>query len=75
VPGRPVARRRHRDPSARGREVIVGRARLLAGRGLQIPEDPAVWCRALEETGCTTVLAAWDDEVRGAFATSSAATP
>jgi cation transport ATPase len=58
-----------------GREVIVGRARLLADRGLQIPEDLAAWCRAREETGCTAVLAAWDDEVRGAFAVTDTVKP
>ena len=39
-----------------GREVTVGRARLFADRGLQIPADLAAWCRAREQTGCTTVL-------------------
>ena len=58
-----------------GREVTVGRARLLADRGLQIPADLAAWCRAREETGCTTVLAAWDDEVRGAFAVTDTVKP
>jgi Cu+-exporting ATPase len=58
-----------------GREVIVGRARLLADRGLEIPEDLAAWCRAREETGCTTVLAAWDDEVRGTFAVTDTVKP
>jgi cation-transporting P-type ATPase A/B/Cu+-exporting ATPase len=58
-----------------GREVIVGRARLLADRGLQIPADLAAGCRAREETGCTTVLAAWDDEVRGAFAVTDTVKP
>jgi len=58
-----------------GREVIVGRARLLADRGLQIPEDLAAWCRAREETGCTTVLTAWHDEVRGAFAVTDTVKP
>jgi Cu+-exporting ATPase len=58
-----------------GREIIVGRARLLADRGLQIPADLAAWCRAREETGCTTVLAAWDDEVRGAFAVTDTVKP
>jgi len=58
-----------------GREIIVGRARLLADRGLQIPADLATWCRAREETGCTTVLTAWDDEVRGAFAVTDTVKP
>ncbi|HEY7147695.1 MAG TPA: heavy metal translocating P-type ATPase [Streptosporangiaceae bacterium] len=58
-----------------GREIIIGRARLLADRGLQIPADLAAWCRAREETGCTTVLAAWDDEARGAFAVTDTVKP
>ena len=48
--------------------IIIGGARLLTDHSVPIPEDLAAWCRAREETGCTTVLAAWDDEIRGAFA-------
>jgi Cu+-exporting ATPase len=51
-----------------GREVVIGRARLLAERGAVIPGGLAAWCLAREEDGCTTVVAAWDGEVRGAFA-------
>ena len=40
-----------------GHEVIVGRSRLFADRGLRDPRGPRRWCRAREETGCTTVLA------------------
>jgi P-type Cu+ transporter len=40
-----------------------------------VPADLAAWCRAREETGCTTVLAAWDDEVRGAFAVTDTVRP
>jgi P-type Cu+ transporter len=58
-----------------GREIVIGRARLLADRGLQIPADLAAWCRAREETGCTTVLAAWDGEARGAFAVTDTVKP
>ncbi|HEY7146123.1 MAG TPA: heavy metal translocating P-type ATPase, partial [Streptosporangiaceae bacterium] len=51
-----------------GREVTVGRAALFADRGLAIPADLAAWCRDREQAGCTAVLAAWDGELRGAFA-------
>jgi heavy metal translocating P-type ATPase len=51
-----------------GRMVVIGRSRLFADHGVPIPDDLAAWCRAREEDGCTTVLAAWDDQLRGAFA-------
>jgi Cu+-exporting ATPase len=58
-----------------GREVIVGRAKLLADRGLQIPADLTGWCRAREAAGCTTVLVSWDGVVRGAFAVTDTVKP
>jgi heavy metal translocating P-type ATPase len=63
-----------------GREVIVGRTRLFAaGDGqhgdLPVPADLATWCQAQEEDGCTTVLAAWDGELRGAFAVTDTVKP
>jgi cation transport ATPase len=58
-----------------GREVIVGRAALFAERSLAVPEDLAAWCRDQEQAGCTTVLAAWDGKVRGAFAVTDAVKP
>src|SRR5580658_3319482 len=58
-----------------GREVIVGRAKLLADRGLEIPGDLTAWCRAREAAGCTTVLVSWDGVVRGAFAVTDAVKP
>ena len=56
-----------------GHEVVIGRSRLFAAgegkhSGVPVPAGLAAWCRAREEYGCTTVLAAWDDELRGAFA-------
>ncbi len=51
-----------------GRDVVIGRSRLFTDRGTEVPAGLAAWCRAREEDGCTTVLAAWDDQVRGAFA-------
>ena len=58
-----------------GREVIIGRTRLFADRGVTVNDDLATWCQAREEDGCTTVLAAWDDEVRGAFAVTDTVKP
>jgi heavy metal translocating P-type ATPase len=51
-----------------GRMVVIGRSRLFADHGVPVPDDLAAWCQAREEDGCTTVLAAWDDEIRGALA-------
>ncbi len=51
-----------------GHEVVIGRSRLFDDRGATIPAPLAAWCRAREEDGCTTVLAAWDGRLRGAFA-------
>jgi cation-transporting P-type ATPase A/B/Cu+-exporting ATPase len=51
-----------------GQEVVVGRAKLLADRGLAIPAELTEACQAWEQDGCTAVLAAWDGAVRGALA-------
>jgi P-type Cu+ transporter len=58
-----------------GREVVVGRARLFADRGIEVPAELAAWCRAREQAGGTTVLAAWDGVVRGAFAVTDTVKP
>jgi Cu+-exporting ATPase len=58
-----------------GRDVVIGRSRLFTDRGVPVPEHLAAWCRAREEDGCTTVLAAWDDEIRGAFAVTDTVKP
>jgi P-type Cu+ transporter len=58
-----------------GREVTVGRATLFADRGLEVAADLAAWCRAREQAGCTTVLAGWDDAVRGGFAVTDTVKP
>jgi len=58
-----------------GREVTVGRAALFAGQGLEVPADLAAWCRDREQAGCTTVLVAWDAELRGAFAVTDTVKP
>ena len=58
-----------------GHEVIVGRSSLFADRGTEVPGDLAGWCRAQEQAGCTTVLVAWDDEIRGALAVADTVKP
>ena len=40
-----------------------------------VPGDLAAWCRAQERAGCTTVLAAWDGEIRGALAVADTVKP
>ncbi len=54
-----------------GRMIVIGRSRLFAEHNVSIPDDLAAWCQSREEDGCTTVLAAWDDEIRGAFAVTN----
>ena len=58
-----------------GHEVIVGRSRLFADRGIEVPADLASWCRAQEQAGCTAVLVSWDDEIRGALAVTDTVKP
>jgi heavy metal translocating P-type ATPase len=58
-----------------GRMVVIGRSRLFADHNVPIPDDLAAWCRAREADGCTTVLAAWDDQLRGAVAVSDTVKP
>ena len=48
-----------------GHEVVVGRSRLFADRGIEVPADLAAWCRAQEQAGCTAVLVSWDDTSKG----------
>ena len=58
-----------------GHEVTVGRSRLFADRGIEVPADLAAWCRGQEEAGCTAVLVSWDDTVRGAVAVTNTVKP
>jgi cation-transporting P-type ATPase A/B/Cu+-exporting ATPase len=58
-----------------GREVIVGRARLLAERGLAIPAGLTAAGQSWEAGGCTSVLVAWDGQVRGALAVTDTVKP
>jgi P-type Cu+ transporter len=58
-----------------GHQVIVGRARLFADRGVEVPPGLASWCRSQEEAGCTTVLVSWDGEICGALAVADTVKP
>jgi heavy metal translocating P-type ATPase len=58
-----------------GHEVIVGRSRLFADRGTEVPAALAAWCRAREQAGRTAVLVSWDDAVRGALAVTDTVKP
>jgi cation-transporting P-type ATPase A/B/Cu+-exporting ATPase len=58
-----------------GHEVIIGRSRLFADRGLEVPGDLAGWCGLQEQAGCTTVLISWDNVIRGALAVTDTVKP
>jgi Cu+-exporting ATPase len=58
-----------------GHEVVVGRERLFAERGVSVPAELAGWCRAQERAGATTVLVSWDDVIRGALAVTDTVKP
>jgi P-type Cu+ transporter len=58
-----------------GHEVVVGRERLFADRGISAPAGLAAWCRSQEQAGCTTVLVSWDGVIRGALAVADTVKP
>jgi P-type Cu+ transporter len=58
-----------------GREVVVGREKLLRDQGLVIPADLSGQCAAWEESGHTAVLAGWDGQARGAVAVADTIRP
>src|SRR5271165_1446037 len=58
-----------------GREVVVGREKLLAEQGMAVPADMAAQCRDWEEAGRTAVLIGWDGAVRGAVAVADTVKP
>jgi P-type Cu+ transporter len=58
-----------------GQEVVIGRERLLAERGLAVPAELASQCREWEQTGHTAVLAGWDGRARGAVAIADLVKP
>jgi heavy metal translocating P-type ATPase len=58
-----------------GIEVTVGKAKLMADRGLAISNDSLDTVAALEAQGKTTFLAGWDGEARGVLAVADTVRP
>jgi P-type Cu+ transporter len=58
-----------------GHDVIVGREKIFAGGGLDIPAELAAQCAAWERAGRTVVLAGWDGQARGAIAVADTVKP
>jgi P-type Cu+ transporter len=58
-----------------GVEVVVGRPRLLAERGLPLPPDLDATRHADEEAGRTVVAVGWDGAVRGLLAVADTVKP
>src|SRR5262249_37386283 len=58
-----------------GRSVLVGRERLLAERGIVLPDGLAGARAAAEASGSTAVTVAWDGEARGLLTVADAVKP
>ena len=58
-----------------GREVIIGRAKLLAEHDMTVEAELAAQCREWEQAGRTCVLVGWSDRVRGAIAVADTVKP
>jgi len=58
-----------------GHEVVVGRAKLLAERGMTVPAELAAQCAEWEQAGRTAVLVSWDGTVHGAVAVTDTVKP
>jgi P-type Cu+ transporter len=58
-----------------GRLVMVGRARLLLDRGMQIPAAVAAEAARFEDAGWTAVLAGWGGQARGVLAVADTIKP
>ncbi|MGC5016991.1 heavy metal translocating P-type ATPase [Micromonospora sp. DT47] len=58
-----------------GRELMVGRLRLLRERGLDVPEEVARTATDAEATGRTAVVAGWDGRARGVLAVADVVKP
>ncbi|WP_319460533.1 heavy metal translocating P-type ATPase [Micromonospora sp. RTP1Z1] len=61
--------------SVDGREVVVGRLRLLRERGLDVPEEVVRTVTDAEAAGRTAVLAGWDGRARGVLAVADVVKP
>ena len=58
-----------------GRQVIVGREKLLRDQGIDIPPGLAGQWGSWEQDGRTAVLVGWDGRLRGAFAVADTIKP
>jgi Cu+-exporting ATPase len=58
-----------------GRSLVVGRARLLAERGGEVPAELADAIATAETEGRTTVLVAWNGRARGLLAVADVVKP
>ena len=58
-----------------GHEVAVGRESLFRELGMTVSAELADQARLWEQAGCTTVLAGWDGQVRGAVAVADTVKP
>ncbi|WP_432956396.1 heavy metal translocating P-type ATPase [Micromonospora haikouensis] len=58
-----------------GRDMIVGRLRLLRERGLDVPEEVERAVTDAEAAGRTAVLAGWDGRARGVLAVADVVKP
>ncbi|RKR89462.1 Cu+-exporting ATPase [Micromonospora pisi] len=58
-----------------GRDLVVGRERLLRDRGLELPESLAAARAEAEEAGRTAVLAGWDGRARAVFVVADVVRP
>ena len=61
--------------SVEGVEVVVGKAKLMADRGLQIPDRLLDALHTYEAEGKTAFLGGWDGEVRGVLAVADTVRP
>ncbi|MDG4795831.1 heavy metal translocating P-type ATPase [Micromonospora sp. WMMD1082] len=58
-----------------GRQVLLGRARLLRERGLVVPEEIARAATGAEAAGRTAVLVGWDGRARGVLVVADQVKP
>ena len=61
--------------SVDGHDVVVGREGLLRQLQLTVPVTVSDQCQRWEQAGCTTVLAGWDGQARGAVAVADTVKP
>jgi len=61
--------------SVEGQEVVVGREGLLRREGMTVPASVTDQCRRWEQAGCTTVMAGWGGQARGAIAIADTVKP